>query len=344
MAAAERTPVIVGVGDLADRPTKVEDAREPLRLMADALRAADLDAGGGWLARLDLLSLVGLVSWRYRDPAGQLCDELGIAPGRKVNASMGGETPIRLIHEAAVAIARGELRAAAVVGGEASHARSRAQRDGVELPWTPLPPPGEAARFPSSSFALSPVARQLGVRDPSQIYPFYEMATQAAWGLTPQAGEAESASLWARYAAVAAENPNAWVRGAPSPEAIAAVGPDNRMINWPYPKLMNANPSVNQAAAVIVTSLAEARAAGVPDERLVHIWGGAAAVEPEDYLLRDRYDRSTAQAATLGKAVEIAGGDVGALRWLELYSCFPVVPKMALRSLGLDGEAPAPTV
>lgn len=107
---------------------------------------------------------------------------------------------------------------------------------------------------------------------------------------------------------------------------------------------MVANPNVNQGAALIVMSEAAARAAGVPEDRMVHLWGGAAAREAEDFLRRDRFDRSTAQDAVLRRAVEIAGGDARAIEFLELYSCFPVVPKMALRSLGLEAGDTAPTV
>src|SRR3546814_17624869 len=94
---------------------------------------------------------------------------------------MGGETPIRLIHEAAVRIARGELQAAAIVGGEAMHARGRAAKEKAKLSWTPAAPREAAVPFPASRFELSPVAKKLGVTDPAQIYPLFEMATPAAW-------------------------------------------------------------------------------------------------------------------------------------------------------------------
>ena len=341
---AERTPVIVAVGEIADHPAAPDRAREPVDLMAEALRLCEQDAGVSLLSAVTSLSLIGLVSWRYRDPVSLLGERLGIAPAERVNASMGGETPVRLIHEAALRIAGGEPVVAAIVGGEASHARGQARKAKVELPWTPPPPRGESVRFPSSRFAMSPVALALGVTDPAQIYPFYEVATEAAWGETPAEGRAAAAALWARYAAVAADNPAAWIRSAPDAATIATVNADNRLIAWPYPKLMVANPNVNQAAAVIVTSLARARALGVPEDRLVHIWGGAHAVEPEDYLQRDRYDHSTAQQAVLDRAVAVAGGDVRRLSHMELYSCFPVVPRMALRALGITEAEAAPTV
>jgi acetyl-CoA C-acetyltransferase len=340
----ERIPVIAAVGEFVDRPDDPASALEPVALMAKALQACDADSGAPLLRALNTISLIGLVSWRYRDPVQQLCDTLGVAPPERINASMGGETPVRLVHEAAVRIARGEPVVAAVVGGEATSARGRARKAKTPLPWTPAEPPETTVQFPSSRFAMSPAARSLGMMDPAQIYPFYETATQAAWGETPAQGQARSAALWARYAKIAAANPGAWIQTSPTAAQIAEVTPDNRLINWPYPKLMVANPSVNQSAAIIVTSLAKARALGVPEDRLIHIWGGASAVEPEDYLQRDRYDHSTAQAAVLDKAVALAGGDAKRFDHLELYSCFPVVPKMALRTLGLDAEDRAPTV
>lgn len=346
MAAQDpsRIPVIAAVGEYVDRPASPEQALEPVALMVKALEACEADAAAPVLARINLMSLIGLISWRYKNPVQLLADKLGIKPADLVNASMGGETPVRLVHEAARRIALGEDVVAAVVGGEASNAVSHAAKARTELPWTPAASGSEAVRFPSSRFAMSQVAQDLGVMDPARVYPFYEVATQAAWGQTPAQGVKESAELWSRYAAIAAGNPSAWIRSSPDADAIATVTPDNRLINWPYPKLMVANPSVNQSAAVIVMSLARARKLGIAASKLIHIWGGANAVEPEDYLHRDRYDHSTAQTAVLEKAVAIAGGDARKFKHLELYSCFPVVPKMALRTLKLDPADHAPTV
>ena len=95
--------VAAGGGDI-DRPNWPELALEPVRLMAAALRACEADAGAKLLDQVGLLSLIGLVSWPYRDPVRQLAAELGIAPDEQVNASMGGETPVRLAHEAAARI------------------------------------------------------------------------------------------------------------------------------------------------------------------------------------------------------------------------------------------------
>ncbi|WP_165188538.1 acetyl-CoA acetyltransferase [Caulobacter soli] len=331
----DRTPVIVGVGEALDRPTDLSRALEPLALMEAALREADADAGGGVLARIASLDVVNQLSWRYADTAGQLCARLGIAPARAVYGPVGGESPVRYLHEAAIRIARGEAEVCAVVGAEAQWSVDKARAAGVDLPWTPKPP----ATGGGPRIEVHPLALKLGVFLPVSVYPFYENAAAHHWGQTPREALAESGALWSAYAAVAARQPNAWIKTAFTPDQITTPRPDNRPIAWPYTKLMVANMQVNQGAAVIVTSLAAARAAGVPDERLVFIWGGAAANEPTDYLRRDHYHGSVAQDAVL----EAVGGMVESFDALELYSCFPCVPKMARRTLGLAADV-TPTV
>ena len=68
----DRIPVIVGIGEITDRPGDPRDGLEPLALMASALERADTDGGGGLLRAVDSLDVVNLVSWRYADPARQL--------------------------------------------------------------------------------------------------------------------------------------------------------------------------------------------------------------------------------------------------------------------------------
>jgi acetyl-CoA C-acetyltransferase len=126
-------------------------------------------------------------------------------------------------------------------------------------------------------------------------------------------------------------------------DEITTPSPDNRLIAWPYTKLMVANPTVNMGGAVLLTSLARARDAGIAEDRLIYVHGGASAEEPVDYLLRDQFVQSHAQNAVLETVLDLAGGDGRAFDAIELYSCFPVVPKMARRTLGL-GRDVQPTV
>jgi acetyl-CoA C-acetyltransferase len=341
MISEDRIPVIVGIGEVVDRPKEIAAGLEPLTLLVEALKRAEQDSGGKLLGEIDSLDIVNFLSWRYQDPATQLSDRLGITPTHAYYGPVGGESPIRYLHEAAQRIARGECSVAAVCGAEAQSSATKAERAGITLPWTPFahdaPEPKRSAAF------QHPMAVKLGVFKPVTVYPFYEAASAAHWGQTPREAMAESGHLWSTYSNVASQNPNAWLKRRFTSDEITTPTPDNRLIAWPYTKLMVANPTVNMGGAVLMTSLAKARAAGIPEDRLIHIWGGASAEEPRGYLTRDRFFESHAQNAVLNAAMALAGGDSKAFDAIELYSCFPCVPKMARRTLGLGADV-QPTV
>src|SRR5579872_5635523 len=337
----DRVPVIVGIGEITDRPKEIADGIEPLALLVEALKRAETDSGAALLGEIESLDIVNFLSWRYRDPEKQLAARLGIHPKHAYYGPVGGESPIRYLHEAAQRIARGECGVAAICGAEAQSSATRAMRAGVTLPWTPF---AHDVEEPKRGAAFQkPMAVKLGVFRPVSVYPFYETATSAHWGQTPREAMAESGALWSIYSQVAAENPNAWLKHHFTPEEITTPSSDNRLIAWPYTKLMVANPTVNMGGAVLMTSLAKAREAGLTEDRLIHIWGGASAEEPRDYLDRDQFTESHAQNAVLKAAIDLAGGDGGAFNEIELYSCFPCVPKMARRTLALGADV-RPTV
>ncbi|WP_158742854.1 acetyl-CoA acetyltransferase [Acidisphaera sp. L21] len=328
-------PVIVGIGEVKDRPADPSSGQEPLALMAAALRRAQDDAGAALLERLDSLDVVNVVSWQYDDLPALLSQTVGARPARQRYGKVGGQTPIQFLHEAAQRIARGESEVAAVCGAEASYTATWARRNGVALNWTAGgSQASNGAWLPARNRDyLHPLARAHGITEPITVYPLYENASQAAWGQTPAQGRTESAELWTRLSQVASVNPIAWMQRAVPAAEIAAAGPANRPIAWPYPKLMVANPAVNQAAAILVTSLAVARSAGVPTDRMIYIHGGAAASEPRDWMQRDSFVHAAGQEAVLGAILRQLDGR--ALGPVELYSCFPIVPKMACRTLGL---------
>ena len=337
----DRIPVIVGVGEIVDRPKEITAGLEPLALLEEALKRAEADSGAGLLGDIQSLDVVNFLSWRYRDPEKQLAARIGASPAHCYYGPVGGESPIRYLHEAAQRIARGECSVAAVCGAEAQSTATKAERAGVKPPWTPF---AHDVEEPKRGAAFQkPLAVKLGVFRPITVYPLYESATSAHWGQTPREALAESGDLWSTFAGVAAQNPNSWLKKNFAPDEITTPSPDNRLIAWPYTKLMVANPSVNMGGALLLTCLAKARAAGVPEDRIVYAWGGASAEEPRDYLIRDQFFESHPQNAVLKAIMNLVEGDGRKFDAIELYSCFPVVPKMARRTLGLGPDV-QPTV
>ena len=344
---AERTPVIIGVGQVNDRPTDPDEGLEPLALMVAALRAAEADAGAkpgaSLLADLDSLTVVTQLSFRDQNP---LCEKLAEAIGAQPRLleqsdKAHGDTPIRMLNDAANRIAAGEAKLCAVVGAEALRTRAgrvaaRAARRGVA---------GEDATYKAiraaTAFVEPTYAQRHGLAAPAEVYPLYENATRAAWGQTLAEAQAESAAIWARMSEVAASGEGAWIRKPVSEAEILTVDANNRPIAFPYTKLVVANSSVNQGAGFIVASLAEARRRGIAEDRLIHVGMGAAAKEAISVLDQACYDRSAAMEVSIRRTLELNAMTVADLDHVELYSCFPCIPKMARRVLDWPLDKPA---
>ena len=140
--------------------------------------------------------------------------------------------------------------------------------------------------------------------------------------------------------AVAAANPQAWFPVARGVDEIIGPTADNRMVGYPYSKLMTAIMDVDMAAAVLVASDATrrlARGAGTTGgstcgagatPRTRRPWPGASD------LWRSGAMEAARRAALLG-----AGAGVDDVAHLDLYSCFASSIAFALDALGIDPAA-----
>jgi acetyl-CoA C-acetyltransferase len=337
MTLDPRTPVLVGAGQVSQRAASVADARTPVQLMADAVRLAADDAGLSVLPSVGSLRVVQLLSWRYRDPARFVAAELGIEVGENVYTTPGGNTPQMLVNATAVEIQRGDLELAVLTGGETWRTRMRARKAGAELPWAHVPEDVVPDRIIGTEMVMShPDEIARGLVMPVQFYPMFETAIRAAAGESVDEHQVKISELWARFAAVAADNPNAWVRTAPSAEQIRTVTADNRMIGFPYPKLMNSNNDVDQAAALIMCSVGKARELGIAPDRWVFPHSGTDC--HEHYYVSNRYSFAETPAVRAGgrRALELAGVGIDDVEVVDLYSCFPSAVQLGAASLGLD--------
>jgi acetyl-CoA C-acetyltransferase len=333
---AHRIPVIIGIGELIDKPADPQQGLEPLEMLLRCAASADADAGGGWLRRIDTLRIVNQISWPYRDLGGLLAKRLRLRAAESIYGAVGGETPIRMMVDAAVEIARGESEVALLCGAEALKTAMALRAKGAKPAWTDEDP---GQKLPQGEDFVTRLAARYGLSNAVDVYPLFENAMRAAWGQGFADAQRESATIWANMSRAAAANPYAWSGQAMAAADIVTPSGRNRPIAHPYLKFMVAQIGVNQGAAVLMTHLDAARAMGVPDEKLVYVWSGAGAHEPYDFLARDRYDHAPAMAAVLRRTLELNGVATQDIDLFELYSCFPCVPKLARRVLGLPADA-----
>jgi len=344
-----RIPVIVGIGEITDKPALATSAREPLELLVESARRAEQDVGRRCLRQVDTLRVVSQITWGYRDLASSLAARLRLRGAEAIYGPVGGESPVRMLVDAAIEIAQGESEMSLICGAEALKGAMALRMADAKPAWSEEDPD---TKLPAAEDYVSRYAARYGLVNPVDVYPIYENALRAAWGQTFAEAQRESGVIWAHMSSAAAQNPYAWSGKPMSAEEIVAPSEKNRPIAYPYQKFMVAQLAVNQSAAVLLTHRDHALALGVPESRFIYVGSGAGAHEPQDFLRRDRYDHSLAMQQTLRRTLELNGlaaagtpdshsdsapaADVVGL--VELYSCFPCVPKLARRTLGLAAE------
>jgi acetyl-CoA C-acetyltransferase len=328
----------------------VTETAPPAELMAEALDRAGRDSGTGdtLLRRADSVRVIDQMSWTYVNPAAEVAALIGAAPRQTVVTTVGGNSPQMVVHATSRAILDGELDVALVCGAEAIYSRRAARRWDERLPWhsqdPDTPAPDLVLGTDRTGTSTEEQARSLIM--PTQVYPLFENALRAAAGETIETHQVRISELWARFSSVAATNPYAWSPEARSAADIRTVSADNRMVGFPYPKLMNANIQTDQGAGFILCSAAAATAAGVPTDRWVFPLAGADA--HDHWFVSDRWNLHNSPAiAACGRAMfELAGVGIDDVGHVDLYSCFPSAVQMGAAALGfpLDDPDRAPTV
>jgi len=195
-------PVIVGAGQVVDRPADPTAGREPLALMDEAARRAAEDAAGGraLLDAVDTLAVVNVVCHDYGDAPGLLADRLGCRPARTIYTTLGGNTPQSLVGHLCDEIAAGRVGVTLVAGAEAWHTARSLGRAGRPAGWphreTATPPWGDARP------GVHEHEVRHGIGQPIVTYPMAENAFRAARGLSLEEHRRELAAFSARCAAL----------------------------------------------------------------------------------------------------------------------------------------------
>jgi acetyl-CoA C-acetyltransferase len=333
MALDPRTPVIVGAGQYLLRAATVADGVEPIALIVEAVRAATADAGLAVVpAAVDSIGVVNVLSWRYRNPAWLLADRLGISAGELAVTTVGGNAPQALVNRTAGEIAAGRTDLAILAGGEAWRTRMRVERQGVRLDWAKAPRSAVPTTIGDELDMTHPAEAARGIHLPVQVYPLFESAARAAAGTPPDEHLAGIGELWSRFSAVAASNPSAWTRTALTAAEIIGITPANRIIGWPYRKLMNANNDVDMAAALIMCSAQRARSLGIASDRWIFPHAGTDCHEHNH--VSHRWSLADVPAVRIGgrRALELAGIDIDDVALVDLYSCFPSAVRLGARA------------
>ncbi len=172
------------------------------------------------------------------------------------------------------------------------------------------------------------------------MYPLFEHAIRGRLGRSLAAHQAAMGTLLARFAAVAAANPLADRRAGYSATQIATPAADNKWIAHPYTRLMSANAFIDQGAAVVITSVAKARALGIAPERWVYLHGCADGHDHWHVTERRDLHSSPAMQRVFAQAFDMAGCSLADIGAFDIYSCFASAVEVACDALGLAQDDP----
>ena len=340
MSADPRATCIIGVARRTWHPGDVgpEGAPEPLEMWEQVAREAADDAGSPDALRdVQSIDVVYSQSWQYDDAVARLADRLGATPARRRYSGIGGSVPHVLVTEVAREISAGGLDLALITGAEALATVRRLKKAGVRPQWSFRP--SEKRPFPMD-MEFDPSEISHAVFEAYLTFSLFENARRARRARGLDEHREVLGRIMAPMTEVAARGPHAWfpvARGAA--EIITATG-DNRMVAYPYTKLMTAIMDVDMAAALVLASAERADALGVPEERRVYLRGWGYAEDPAHVAGHPELWRSPAMRAAAQRALEGAGIDADDLAHLDLYSCFASSVCFALDALGLAEDDP----
>ncbi|MBX9640026.1 MAG: acetyl-CoA acetyltransferase [Mycobacteriaceae bacterium] len=341
MPVDPRTPVLIGYSQVnhRDEIDSGEPSIEPVDLMVTAARRA---ADSRVLEAVDSIRVVHMLSAHYRNPGQLLGERLGLTSFAASYSSVGGNTPQSLVNQACLDIKQSRARVILISGAETWRTRTALKKQGRRLVLTVQ---DQSVPLPEVAGDRVPMAGDAEIRitldRPAYVYPLFEQALRIANGESVADHSRRVSELWARLSAVAVDNPNAWIRRPVTAEEIRQPGPQNRIISWPYTKLMNSNNMVDQGAALILTSVEQAERLRVPAERWVFPQAGTDVRETTVIAERRELHRSPAIRIGGARALELAGLGIDDVDYIDLYSCFPSAVQVAANELGLATDDPA---
>ena len=342
MASSEmldpQTPIVISAAELVHRDGPGFVMTSATDLMIEAVQAA-LGATGaaGSLGELTGAVFVPHGTWSESDPGRAIAVAVGAPNARSIRSEL-GVLQQSLLARAATDVRSGVVDVAIVVGGENRWSGVIAGKSGSAVPDAPA-----AARSSEPDEVIAPkemVISQIEIErnltTAAHQYAIIESALRHHLGRSNRAHQRELGDLWARFAQIAAHAPAGWDDRALTSDEIAFESESNRMIAAPYPKWLISQWNVDQAAALIFTTVGTASRLGLDESTWVF---PLAMVESNAVIpLPERADvhRWPASQLVARIALESSRVIIDEIGPVDLYSCFPAAVEVQAREIGFS--------
>jgi len=338
MMNPEHTPVLVGMGTATRHEQDFRQALEPMDLMLEAVAAAGTDSGSAKALHGAQWISVPRGRWTYANPAGEIARSVG-ATGATTVLSTPGVLQQSLIGDACARIARGEIHTALVTGSDAGYRLLRAQIAGEQAPERTQYDEPDVYLRPKDELR-HPVESRAGLQMPVSLYAIIESAYRARHGWSVGEHRDRLAVLYENFSEVAAANPHAWQSKAVPAVQIREAAERNPMQAFPYTRYHCSTWNVDQAGALLLCSIAQARFLGIPASK----WVYPVVSTESNYMVpvSARRDLGSCPGARITGQAALGHAGLGLkdLSLIDLYSCFPSAVELYAEALGLplDGK------
>lgn len=333
-----QTPIVIGASEIAHRDGPHFQSVSATELMIEAVhRALESTGAGDVLGALAGAVLVPHGTWTESDPGRAIAEAIGAPKARTIRSEL-GVLQQSLLARAATDVRSGAIDVAIVVGGENRWSGVVSGKAGTDLPEAPAlacaAEPDEV--IAPREMVISQIEIDRNLTTAAHQYAIIESALRHHLGRSTGAHQRELGELWARFAEIAAEAPAGWDTRAMKSEEIAFPSESNRMIAAPYPKWLISQWNVDQAAALIFTTVGTASRLGLDESTWIF---PLAMVESNAVIpLPERADvhRWPASQLVANAALEASGISIDELGPVDLYSCFPSAVEVQAREIGLS--------
>ena len=340
--------IIVGVGQVVNHwdGQNPDEAISPSDIAADAIDTALADTGvkDEIVSSINKIAAIRLFNesitpprrpfGRYNNFPRTICKKIGLNPDYAIYSQPGGDQPQCLVNEMAIALRNGETKAALIVGAEANNVLKLARKNRHKLDWSSNTE-GQIEDRGVNMDAFTPYELKNGMGRPPQNYALLENAYRHRLGMSLHEYRHKMSELLSSFSAIAETNPYAQFPKKWASSDLSLPSKSNYPISEPYLRWHIAQDSVNQSAALIMTTVNHARELGIDEKKWVYLHAHAQRSD-KALSLRTDLSHSRAMESALEAVIKDAGLSISDINHYDIYSCFPIVVFLAAEYLKLD--------
>ena len=282
MSSTDNTPIIVGVGQVTEQvPEDITQASSHADLAGQAAKVALNDALNEGLAdHIDTIACVrtfadSTPTWAC--PFGgsnnfprSVGNRIGANPNYAVYEIVGGQSPQKLVGEFFTKLNAGDCEMVLLAGGEAMANIKVASKQKVKLDWNEtVEGQVEDRGITDGSHLITRLEFEHKLMQPMQFYGLMESARRASKQQDQTSYNREMGEVFAKLSDVAASNPYSMYCESYDAETLITPSDSNPMMVAPYTKHLVAKDGVNQAAALLLTTVGKAKELGIDPSKFI---------------------------------------------------------------------------